>query len=720
MMAHAYSESATSPAAAVPNPLMPAFLAMSRHQARQAAELEAMRGRVKAERAYMRRTDIEPADKVIGLLTAWELGFAPDSPNPNRPHEWAPMRRGKVAEFANVGPDRVGASWQAMEQAGWYRRDSRYETKDETAARLAGMAVQSTRKGLPPQEPTPQDLKPHKIVLLAPPEGTDWVDTWANPATLPPLLKPERLQRDAEKQADKAKENRATLAEAQRIVENMTCDACGKEGADLYAVCRHCGAFTSVKTLVGDQNDESAQYKSEEQSGYSARAESTLPDGQTAPQPPDADQNDESALPDFLVLDADEAMNAAVDVLYGAIGHNATYLEMLPRQTPDKYITRKAPPVRETVSAHLRGAATMGAGFYWLDAATGERRSRVLALDADAKYPDAFRQMLRGATRLARAGLPSLVVKNATQEGSGHLWVFLDEPIEPARGFAALYHLAPELKDVPECFPNPKSSDGGRLRLPCGVYHPKNGPPVPVLVALATASGRDLEWKDGATPEAWALIPAAVSPAGILETTWLPPDQRPAPPVVPARRPAPIPVAETHPAQNGGESLEEIIDRFNAQHPVDALITANAHGYFSSPWRQERTPSAKVYDNNTWTDYSQGNRRGGDPLALWCALNNYWPEGAEKPDRLGALRHLGLLPARCTLTVGADATLVRWRIFDRDEWTATKHAFCAAFPSARFQAEAKAWAVLPSQHEAVMRWHQDRLGTAAVTITEAL
>jgi len=376
--------------------------------------------------------------------------------------------------------------------------------------------------------------------------------------------------------------------------------------------------------------------------------------------------------------------------------------------------------VRETVSAHLRGAATMGAGFYWLDAATGERRSRVLALDADAKYPDAFRQMLRGATRLARAGLPSLVVKNATQEGSGHLWVFLDEPIEPARGFAALYHLAPELKDVPECFPNPKSSDGGRLRLPCGVYHPKNGPPVPVLVALATASGRDLEWKDGATPEAWALIPAAVSPAGILETTWLPPDQRPAPPVVPARRPAPIPVAETHPAQNGGESLEEIIDRFNAQHPVDALITANAHGYFSSPWRQERTPSAKVYDNNTWTDYSQGNRRGGDPLALWCALNNYWPEGAEKPDRLGALRHLGLLPARCTLTVGADATLVRWRIFDRDEWTATKHAFCAAFPSARFQAEAKAWAVLPSQHEAVMRWHQDRLGTAAVTITEAL
>ncbi len=100
-----------------------------------------------------------------------------------------------------------------------------------------------------------------------------------------------------------------------------------------------------------------------------------------------------------------------------------------------------------------------------------------------------------------------------------------------------------------------------------------------------------------------------------------------------------------------------------------------------------------MYDNNTWTDYSQGSRRGGDALALWCALHNYWPEGTEKPDRLGALRHLGLLPARCTLTVGPDATLVRWRIFDRDGWTATKHAFCAAFPSARFQAEAKAWAV---------------------------
>jgi len=718
MMAHAYTEPATAPAA--PNPLMPAFLTMVGCMARLTAELDTMRARVCAERAYMRRPDIEPADKVIGLLTAWELGFAPDSPNPDRPREWAPMRRGKVAEFANVGPDRVGASWQAMGQAGWYRRNSRYETKDETAARLAGLAEQRTRKGLPPQEPTPQDLKPHKIVLLAPPEGSDWVDTWANPATLPPLLKPERLQRDAEQQADKAKENRATLAEAQRIVETMTCDACGKEGADLYAVCRHCGAFTSVKTLVGDQNDESAQYKSEEQSGYVARAESTLPDGQTAPPPLVGDQNDESALPDFPVLDAQEALAAAASVLYDAIGHNATYLEMLPRQIPDKYITRKAPPVCAAVTAHLRGAVTLGAGLYWLDAATGERRTRVLALDADAKYPDAFCQMLRGATRLARAGLPSLVVRNATQEGSGHLWVFLDEPIEPARGFAALYHLAPELKDVPECFPNPKSSDGGRLRLPCGVYHPKNGSPVPVLVALATASGRDLEWRDGATPEAWTLIPAAVSPAGILETTWLPPDQRPAPPVVPVRRAAPIPVAETHPGQNGGESLEEIIDRFNAQHPVDALITANAHGYFSSPWRQERTPSAKVYDNNTWTDYSQGSRRGGDALALWCALHNYWPEGAEKPDRLGALRHLGLLPARCTLTVGADATLVRWRIFDRDEWTATKHAFCAAFPSARFQAEAKAWAVLPNLREAVMRWHQDRLGAAAVTITELL
>lgn len=714
MMQHAYTEPVATPPAAAPNPLMPMFLTTLRHQARQAAELEAMRGRVKAERAYMRRPDIEPADKVIGLLTAWELGFAPDSPNPDRPREWAPMRRGKVAEFANVSPDRVGASWQAMEQACWYRRDSRFETKEETAARLAGMVEQRKRKGLPPVAPTAQTLKPHKIILLAPPEGAHWVDAWANPDTLPPLDKPERLKKDAEKQADKARKVRAILAQ---------CPECGS--TDAFVTCRACGVKTHMDAMPTagqqtDKNDESAQYKNEEQSGYSARAESTLPDGQTAPRPPDADKNDESALPDFPVLDADEAMNAAVDVLYGAIGHNPTYLEMLPRQTPDKYITRKAPPVREAVTAHLRGAVTLGAGLYWLDPATGERRTRVLALDADAQSPGAFPQMLRGATRLARAGLPSLVVKNATKEGSGHLWVFLDEPIEPARGFAALYHLAPELKDVPECFPNPKSSDGGRLRLPCGVYHPKNGPPVPVQVALATASGRDLEWKDGITPAAWVLIPAAVSPAGILETTWLPQDQRPAPPVIPVRRPAPAPVAETHPGQQVGESLEEIIDRFNAQHPVDALITANAHGYFSSPWRQERTPSAKVYDNNTWTDYSQGSRRGGDALALWCALHNYWPEGAEKPDRLGALRHLGLLPARCTLTVGPDATLVRWRIFDRDEWTATKHAFCAAFPSARFQAEAKAWAVLPNLREAVMRWHQDRLGAAAVTITEVL
>ncbi len=716
--ASAYAE--PPPGGTAPNPLMPAFLAMVHRQARLTAELETMRGRVRAERDYMRRTDIEPADKVIGLLTAWELGFAPDSPNPDRPREWAPVRRARVATFANVGPDRVGASWQAMERAGWYRRDSRFETEAETTARLAGQAEQRTRKGLPPVAPAAQDLKPHKIVLLAPPQGVDWVQTWADPTKLPPLEKPERLKKDAATAATKAKEARATLAEARQILAQ--CPACGS--ADAFVVCRRCGAKTPMDEmpaadLAVDKNDESAQFKDGEQSGYFVRAESAPPDGPTSPDElpvPLEDKNDESALPDCPTLGAAEGLSAAVDVLYAAIGHNATYLEMLPRQTPDKYITRKAPPVRETVSAHLRGAATMGAGFYWLDAATGERRTRVLALDADAKYPGAFRQMLRGATRLARAGLPSLVVRNATQEGSGHLWVFLREPIEPARGFAALYHLAPELQDVPECFPNPKSSDGGRLRLPCGVYHPKDGPPVPVQVAMATASRRDLEWKDGATPEAWALIPAVVSPAGILETTWLPPDQRPAPPVVPVRRT--VPAAVPRIAYTGGETLAEVVAQFNAQYPLESLVTVNRHGYFTSPWREERTPSTKVYDNNTWCDFSQGSRRGGDALALWCALHNYWPEGEEKPDRLGALRSLGLLPRHGTLTVRPEAILVRWRIFERAEWTATKQAFCAAFPMARYQKEAKAWA-LPREHLAAVRaWHEDRLGTAAVTIAE--
>ncbi len=263
--ASAYAE--PPPGRTAPNPLMPAFLAMVHRQARLTAELETMRGRVRAERDYMRRTDIEPADKVIGLLTAWELGFAPDSPNPDRPREWAPVRRARVATFANVGPDRVGASWQAMERAGWYRRDSRFETEAETTARLAGQAEQRTRKGLPPVTPAAQDLKPHKIVLLAPPQGVDWVQTWADPAKLPPLEKPERLKKDAATAATKAKEARATLAEARRILAQ--CPECGS--ADAFVVCRRCGAKTPMDEmpaadLAVDKNDESAQFKDGEQS----------------------------------------------------------------------------------------------------------------------------------------------------------------------------------------------------------------------------------------------------------------------------------------------------------------------------------------------------------------------------------------------------------------------------------------------------------------------
>ncbi len=237
MMAHAYTEPPTSPAAAV-NPLMPLFLAMSRCWARQTAELDTMRGRVRAERNYMRRPDITPTDKVIGLLTAWEMGFAPDSPNPERPREWKPMYRKRVATHLGVSEARVGATWQAMGVAGWVRRREVHSTDEATG-------------------------NPRRTIQMAPPEGLAWNQTWANPSTLPPLPKPERLQKDAEKQADRAKEGRATVAKARQILAQ--CPDCGS--TDIDVVCHSCGTKNSgdeMPSAPTHASDDSSQLDNED------------------------------------------------------------------------------------------------------------------------------------------------------------------------------------------------------------------------------------------------------------------------------------------------------------------------------------------------------------------------------------------------------------------------------------------------------------------------
>ena len=236
-MAHAYTEPVATPAASA-NPLMPAFLTMAGCMARLTAELDTMRGRVRAERDYMRRPDITPTDKVIALDTAWELGFAPDCPNPDRPREWKPMYRQRVAAHLGVSEARVGATWQAMGAAGWVRRREVHSTDEATG-------------------------NPRRTIQMAPPEGLAWNQTWANPSTLPPLPKPERLQKDAEKQADRAKEGRATVAKARQILAQ--CPDCGS--TDIDVVCRSCGTKNSgdeMPTAPTRASDDSSQLDNED------------------------------------------------------------------------------------------------------------------------------------------------------------------------------------------------------------------------------------------------------------------------------------------------------------------------------------------------------------------------------------------------------------------------------------------------------------------------
>jgi len=202
------------------------------------AENDAMRARVCAERAYMRRPDIAPTDKVIALDTAWELGFAPDAPNPDRPREWKPMYRQRVAAHLGVSEARVGATWQAMGAAGWVRRREVHSTDEATG-------------------------NPRRTIQMAPPEGLAWNQTWANPATLPPLPKPERLQKDAEKQADRTKEGRAAVAQARQILAQ--CPDCGS--TDIDVVCRSCGTLNhgdEMPSAPTHASDDSSQLDNED------------------------------------------------------------------------------------------------------------------------------------------------------------------------------------------------------------------------------------------------------------------------------------------------------------------------------------------------------------------------------------------------------------------------------------------------------------------------
>lgn len=78
-MAHAYTEPATSPGAAAPNPLMPAFLAMAL-RADEATRRADESDRARAFHAYLWRGDVGPGLKLLYLRLACTLSARPPQP----------------------------------------------------------------------------------------------------------------------------------------------------------------------------------------------------------------------------------------------------------------------------------------------------------------------------------------------------------------------------------------------------------------------------------------------------------------------------------------------------------------------------------------------------------------------------------------------------------------------------------------------------------------
>ncbi len=625
MIAHVYAEPPTSPAA-TPNPLMPLFLAMSRRQGELAHRVEESAARDRATREYLSRADVKPGPKVLYLQTAYELGVGPGShPNTDRAREFKTVVHSWLSDKTGMHRATVGAWLEAAVTAEvpLFRRRTAWETNPKTGDKM-------------------------EVLQYAPVEGADWAATWAQPATMPVPSTTRRQEKATKLAGDKTAQERATLAEAQRIVETLTCAACGLEGADLYTVCVHCGHPAEVTELTKEEPMDAPTRRSPARAPAREQApppcdhspHSNNTNYQLSPQELGCDHSPQG-VPDegeaegeacTVPLTPEEALAAAVRVLAPAVLPFPNHIVMTGKAEP-KYLTVAQPLTAELTVAHLLGTATVGAGLFWpAPAMKSGRAAQAIAWDSD----DELGRLIRGATLLRRRGLAPLMVKNPSKPNSGHLWLFFDAPVDPTDALARAEQIAPCLRapEVPERFPNPTitgdKSPGGRIRLPGGRYLTVGGPAVNVLVALAPEIGAPA-WLDGTTPEGWAAIAGAVTHAPDLLVTWVDPVHRPKPPKAPAQgRPVAVQRA------TGGS---DFFKKFNVENRVSDLVTVNRRGFFKSPWHDDTSPSCKVGADGLWCDFSR-DRKGGDAFDLWCALHGFWPDKADKPDRKAAYNHL--------------------------------------------------------------------------------
>jgi len=534
---------------------------------------------------------------------------------------------------------------------------------------LADLATDRLLKRQQVTSVNPENGKPVTHYRYAPIEGAEYVATLANPGTLIQDHDPGVSKLAAE--AKVAKERRAKLVAAR-------CPVCHTTDCAIHCVNGHVTPMDDVpdaratsprhltlvpapviedSSITGDAGDKAnrATASSAGNAGGGTTVSSVMEDsspsyllrikGEIAeessiterlgapalPAPPAADtslSDDGAAEPTGAMEDSSIALQAALAALTPCVTRHPDGVKMHGGKAM-KYLSIKRSLTPADIASHMRGVATFGGGLLW-DTPEGTR-TQALVWDSDDDFP----RLERSARRLDHAGLRPLLIQNPIDPKRGHLWVIFTAPCPPAWAIAAAERLAPELRALDERFPNLTSKDGLRIRLPGGSYVLPDGTRRPVRVTAGTVDGPG-PWLDGTAPEAWALIGAAGSDPAILRATFVPRDERPQ---APKRRPK-AGVRQVHAPRGGGAFFAG----FNAENPIESMVTVDRRGFFSAPWRDERTPSVHVYaDGKRWKDFGPSDR-GGDSFDLWCALNGYWAEGTEKPDRRAAYR--ALQPAR--------------------------------------------------------------------------
>ncbi len=597
-------------------------------------------------RAWMTNRTVEPADKVLGYNYLLASGAAPGVPNADRTSEYKRATQKTIATWSGMSESQANRRTGGLLATGLFQRK---QTK---------LYVEEN-----PERPTDP---PHweTVTRIAPPDGKAWSDTWANPRQIT-IARAPAVEKDKRRQEEK------------RV--RVACPHCGCDDPEhLELRCLQCGGITPlVEVDLHDEGDQStspacdaAAMSAAHRVAESATAVLTItpaPQQHTpakvqnagADQPvadsatlvssfqhtlaaesarPERDSLIDSSSPISIGADsatADGALAAATQVILDAVGQAPNHVVMLPRRTDrgNKYISREGALTRAQIEAHLKGTATYGSNFFWPDVLVAEeRRTLALAWDSDEK-DGGLAPLVLAADRLEDAGLRPLLVSNPTKN-SGHLWLYFGESVEVARALKAAEHIAPTLATRHERFPDPTKSNGGRLRLPGGMYLPVNQASAVVRVAVGVAEQGPI-WHDGTSPEGWATIAAAVSDGAILEATYLPFDKRPQAP-----RRAAVPRRDAPKVERTGSS--DFFARFNADNPVESMVDLDQRGprtYFKAPWRDERTASVILNGDGSWHDFGSG-RHGKDAFDLYCAMNGYWDEATNKPDRKSAYRAL--------------------------------------------------------------------------------